>query len=120
MPPASMPFDWEVAGSCGVITNLSVWVDVEGLAEFVYGALHRQVMRRRREWFLPMREAYLACWWVPTGHRPTTDDAERRVRHLRTHGPTPTAFTLARSFPPPERGSEPSAQTGRDDWLCPA
>ncbi len=26
---------------------------VEHLAAFVYGEMHRQVLRRRREWFLP-------------------------------------------------------------------
>jgi hypothetical protein len=41
-----------------------------------------------------MAEAYTACWWVPAGHRPTTDDAEERVRRLRADGPTPYAFGL--------------------------
>jgi hypothetical protein len=78
-------------------------------------------MRRRREWFQLMREAYTTCWWVPAGHRPSTGEAEQRIRHLREHGPTPHAFTLQASFPPP--GAEPAGPepvAGRDDWLCPA
>jgi len=51
---------------------MSVWTDAVHLAGFVDGKLHRQVLRRRREWFQHMSEAYIACWWVPTGHRPTT------------------------------------------------
>jgi len=26
-------------------------------------------------------EATTALWWVPSGHRPSTDEAEDRVRH---------------------------------------
>lgn len=48
-------FAWDAADSCGVITNMSVWTDVERLTEFVFGEMHRQVLRRRREWFAPMR-----------------------------------------------------------------
>jgi hypothetical protein len=94
-------FEWDAEGSIGVIVNLSVWLDAEALADFVFGELHRSVLRRRREWFLPMEEAYVACWWVPAAERPTTQDAEQRVRHLRTHGPTSTAFTLRQQFEPP-------------------
>jgi hypothetical protein len=32
-------FEWDVAGSAGVIVNMSVWRDVEHLAAFVYGPL---------------------------------------------------------------------------------
>ncbi len=93
-------FAWDSAGSAGVIVNLSVWRNVAALEAFVYDTLHRGVLRRRREWFQPMTEAYSACWWVPTGTRPTPQDAEARIRHLREHGPTPHAFTLRQAFPP--------------------
>lgn len=57
-------FEWDLAGSAGVIVNMSVWASVEDLAGFVYGEQHRQVLRRHREWFQRMTEAYMACWWV--------------------------------------------------------
>jgi hypothetical protein len=94
-------FEWDAEGSAGVIVNLSVWRDADALADFVFGDLHRSVLRRRRDWFLLMPEAYVACWWVRAGERPTTQDAEQRVRHLRAHGPTSTAFTLRQRFDPP-------------------
>jgi hypothetical protein len=78
------------------------------------------VLRRRREWFHQMREAHVACWWVATGHRPGTGEAEDRVRHLRAHGPTPHAFTLRSSYPPPGAGEGEQSVPGRADWLCPA
>lgn len=94
-------FAWDAAGSAGVITNMSVWVDMEHLAAFVYGATHRHVLQNRRKWFTQMREAYAACWWVPAGQRPTIPDAEARIRHLRDHGPTAHTFTLREPYPAP-------------------
>jgi Domain of unknown function (DUF3291) len=112
-------FEWDQAGSAGVILNMSVWESVEALAAFVYSRQHREVLRRRREWFEQMAEAYLALWWVPRGHVPTPGDAEDRIRHLRAHGPTPHAFTLRVHFPPPGEG-QCAPRPGRADWMCPA
>jgi hypothetical protein len=100
-----------------VITNMSTWRDVESLAAFVYGPMHAAIMRRRREWFLPIQEAYLACWWVRAGHRPTVAEAEHRVALLRRHGPTPASFTLRRHFPAPGLAGS-SRATERDAWTC--
>jgi hypothetical protein len=111
-------FEWDVAGSAGVIMNMSVWESVEALAAFVYSDEHRAVLRRRREWFEQMAEAYTAMWWIERGQMPSTADAEDRIRHLRAHGPTPYAFTLRVHFPPPDH-AEPGPLAGRDDWLCP-
>jgi hypothetical protein len=118
---SSAGFIWRLQTEDGNATsvNMSVWADVESLGDFVYGALHRAVLRRRREWFERMSEAYTACWWVPEGHRPSTAEAEQRVRQLRAHGPTPVAFTLQQSFPAPDE-PQPALADRRDDWLCPA
>src|SRR3954470_12985033 len=97
-------FRWDTADSAGVIINMSVWVDLEHLLTFVYEPTHREVLRRRREWFHQVRDATTACWWVPAGHEPTPDEAEDRVLHLRAHGPTPYAFTLREHFPAPIDG----------------
>ncbi len=115
-------FEWDVAESVGVIVNMSVWRSVEALADRVYGDMHLAVLRRRREWFHRVREATVALWWVPEGHRPTTGEAEARVRHLRTHGPSETAFTFRVVYPAPgDQVERPArAEPGRDDWLCPA
>jgi hypothetical protein len=111
-------FEWDVRGSHGVIVNLTVWTSVDALAEFVFAGRHLELMRRRREWFAKVVEATTALWWVPSGHRPSTDEAEAAVRHLRVHGATPTAFTFHRPFPPPDRTGE--VQRTDDGWLCPA
>ncbi|SOD70920.1 uncharacterized protein DUF3291 [Jatrophihabitans sp. GAS493] len=94
-------FGWDAEGSAGVIVNMSVWTDVEHLEAYVYSDEHRAVLRRRREWFEKMDRAYAALWWVRAGHRPSTDEAEERVRHLRAHGPTTYAFTMRERFAQP-------------------
>ncbi|MCU1656846.1 MAG: hypothetical protein JWO57_1502 [Pseudonocardiales bacterium] len=117
---AVQAFEWDAADSAGIITNMSVWIDVEHLAAFLFGDMHRQFLRRRREWFVLMREAYTACWWIPTGERPTTRDAEARIRHLRAHGPTAHAFTLREHYPAPDAAGQNRPRSGQEDWFCPA
>ncbi|HKR69113.1 MAG TPA: DUF3291 domain-containing protein [Streptosporangiaceae bacterium] len=116
---AIQAFEWDTAGSAGVIINMSVWESVETLAAFVYSIDHRTVLRRRREWFEPMREAYTALWWIPRGTIPTVGEAEDKVRYLREHGPTRAAFTLKVHFPPPGDAAELPVR-GSDEWMCPA
>jgi len=95
-------FEWDAGDTAGVIVNMSVWAGIDELATFVFGPMHREVLRRRREWFHRMSEASMVCWWVPAGHRPTTDEAEERIRDLRAHGPNPHAFTLRERYPRPD------------------
>jgi len=96
-------FEWDRAGSAGVLVNMSVWESVEALRDFVQRSdAHRTVLRRRREWFIPMAEAYTALWWVPAGHTPTIAEAEAYLTQLREHGPTPVAFTFRDTYPPPD------------------
>jgi hypothetical protein len=103
----------------GILINMSVWESVEALAAFVYGDAHLAVLRRRREWFERLTDAYAALWWVPRGHIPTVHEAEDRVKHLRAHGPTPHAFTLRVHFPAPDSG-ETGERRSPADWTCPA
>lgn len=92
----------ETFGDPHVAANLSVWTDRDALVAFVYrDAAHRGIMARRREWFDRM-EAHLVLWWVPAGHRPGLAEGRDRLALLRRDGPTPQAFTVARSFPAPD------------------
>ncbi|MER7910113.1 DUF3291 domain-containing protein [Streptomyces sp. NPDC096068] len=103
-----------------VIVNLSVWETQEALWDFAYRSGHLEVMRRRREWFARHVEAHLVLWWIPAGHLPTAHEALERLADLRTHGPSPLAFTFASSYtaaeaaqylrdaPPADTAAEPS------------
>lgn len=98
-----------------LLVNMSVWRSVQALADFVYSGPHRAIMARRREWFVPMREAFQVLWWVPGDALPSVADAVERLAHLREHGPTPFAFTFRSPFPAPG-----TAPIRRDEgWLCP-
>jgi hypothetical protein len=88
-------------GDDQIVFNMSTWKSLDALADFVFKSRHAEIMRARRKWFEPMKEAYAALWWVPAGHRPSVREAEERVGHLRRHGPTPSAFTFKDPFPPP-------------------
>src|SRR6187402_3322979 len=76
-----------------VVVNMSVWEDIEALHTYTFRTAHVEVLRRKREWFEHMSEAYAVLWWVPCNHRPTTAEAAERLASLRTHGPTVDAFT---------------------------
>lgn len=84
------------------LVNLSVWQDVESLHRYVYRSAHKDIMRRRQEWFHRMKEAYTVLWWVPEGHRPTVAEAKTRLDYLREAGPGPEAFTFRKPFPKPD------------------
>jgi hypothetical protein len=101
-----------------ILVNASVWESIEALWRFVYDGRHLEVMRRRREWFTRLAEAHLVLWWVPAGAIPTLADIRERVEHLRTHGPTPYAFTFKRHFPPPSARERREIVDDRDP--CPA
>jgi hypothetical protein len=88
-------------GDDRIIVNMSTWTSIDALADYVYRSAHAGIMRERRKWFAAMKESHQALWWVPAGHRPAVREAEERVAHLRTHGPTPFAFTFKQPFPPP-------------------
>ena len=73
------------------LVNMSTWQDVESLYNYAYQSAHIEIMKRRKEWFEKMREAYSVLWWIPAGHRPTTAEAKIRLQGLREHGPNPSS-----------------------------
>lgn len=105
-------FVWRLQGEDGdatdirplgdmVLINMSVWQDLESLRQFVFGPAHLEIMRRRREWFERMAEAYLVLWWLPAGELPSLNQAMQRLESLRQHGPSATAFNFSERFPAP-------------------
>jgi len=101
-----------------LLVNMSVWRDVASLNKYVYGSGHVELMRRRREWFERMPDAFLVLWWVPKGHRPSIPEAIARLDMLRAQGPTPDAFTFRTAFLPPDAVQSQPAATFGDE--CPA
>lgn len=85
-----------------IIVNMSVWRDVASLRDYAYRSGHVEIMRRRREWFTRMAEAYLVLWWVPAGHEPTMAEAVDRLTLLREHGSTARGFNFGEPFSAPD------------------
>jgi Domain of unknown function (DUF3291) len=108
------PFD----DNKNMLVNMSAWRDVASLNTYVYSSAHVELMRRRREWFEPMREAFVVLWWVPRGHRPSVEEAIARLDTLRALGPTAEAFTFRTAFPPPD--SAAATAPGSFSAECPA
>ena len=84
------------------LVNMSVWANIESLQNFVYKSAHVEIMRRRREWFSKIREAYTVLWWVPAGHIPTIAEARQKLDRLRIDGPGTEAFTFSKAYPAPD------------------
>lgn len=81
--------DEDVYGDPLVTVNLSVWVSVEHLRNYVYGGFHLDVFRRRKEWF---DSSAVVLWWVEPGERPPLAEGRRRLEHYQAHGASDTGF----------------------------
>ena len=101
-----------------LLLNMSVWQTIDALAEFTYRTPHRDVMRRRRQWFERVADAYLVLWWIPAGTLPTVADAKERLERLRRDGASPEAFTFQSPFPSPHASA--AGDPAGEDWFCPA
>jgi len=89
-----------------ILVNISVWESIEALHAFAFRTAHAEIMRRRRQWFRKMEQAYAVLWWVPVGHVPSTAEAAQRLALLQEQGPTANAFTFQSVFPPPAPGGK--------------
>ena len=110
---AIRPFENE-----NLLVNMSVWRDVDALRRYVYHSEHVELMRRRREFFERMPQAFLVLWWVPSGHRPDITEAMTRLAMLRERGAGPLAFTFREPWPAPDQAPS-AAATGFGDE-CPS
>jgi hypothetical protein len=77
-----------------------------------------EILKRKREWFTRMKDAYMVLWWVPAGHRPTVQEAAERLELLRQKGPTAEAFHFGEAYSPPDAGQDGVPFSFKD--TCPA
>lgn len=71
------------------LVNMSVWETAGQLRDYAYKGFHRDVFRRRQEWF---DRSDAVMWWIPAGTLPTLDEGVRRLDFLHRHGATPYGF----------------------------
>jgi len=84
-----------------ILVNLTVWESIEALKAFIYKGDHLDAFKRRKEWFVPMKESHLALWWIPKGHIPTIAEAQSKLEQLWEYGPSEEVFTFRKLFLPP-------------------
>jgi len=85
-----------------IVVNMSVWQSINALFNFTYRSEHKDIFKRRKEWFSAMKEMHMACWYVPDGEYPTPQEAKVRLEYLNKYGESPYAFTLKSNFTPME------------------
>jgi len=51
-------------------------------------------------------EAFVVLWWVRAGHRPGIEEAIEKLELLRATGPSESAFTFKKAFPPPDAAKD--------------
>jgi hypothetical protein len=90
--PGTGNTETKIGGDPRFVSNLTVWEDVESLENFVWNTVHRQFYERRAEWFEVLGEQHFVMWWVPAGHRPTLDEAQRRLAMRQSAGDSDQAF----------------------------
>jgi len=84
-----------------LLINMSVWANLEALKHYVYKSLHVELIKDREAWFNKMGDSHQALWWIPAGHVPSTEEAQKKLEYIRKHGPSAEAFTFAKPYPTP-------------------
>ena len=84
--------DIAVPGDATMISNMSVWDDVESLGNYVFNTVHARFYERRSEFFQAMTAHHFVMWHVEDDHLPTLEDAMERLHHIRENGSTGHAF----------------------------
>ena len=84
--------DLDVPGDEQMIANMSVWVDVTSLGDYVFNTIHAKFYEKRPAWFENMTRHHFVMWWVEDGHIPTLDEAMQKLAPLQEHGSTDDAF----------------------------
>ena len=101
---ATSAIDVNAFDDINIISNMSLWANLESLAAFVYrNKEHREIMRRGSEWFDEI-DFHLVLWWVKQGHIPSLDEAKLRLELLESSGPSDRAFTFKVPFGPNHQG----------------
>jgi len=76
-----------------MLVNMSVWRDMAALRAFVIdNPRHRDVLKRRFEWFHRAVEPMTVCWYVAEGEMPTVADAQDKLLELRQSGSSEQLF----------------------------
>ena len=85
-------------GDSMMITNLTVWTDLESLRVFSYETVHRYFLQSRRKWFDRPAGKQVVLWWLPAGQLPTLEEAKAKLGLLELVIHLPVAWVLISRF----------------------
>ena len=98
-----------------MITNLTVWTDLESLRVFAYETVHRYFLQSRRKWFDRPAGKQVVLWWIPAGQLPTLEEAKAKLGLLEERGPSVGAFTFHDAFDEAGQPVPRAAHAGHGD-----
>ena len=81
-----------------IIVNMSTWLSVDALKNFMFRTHHRDFLRRKSLWFESIPQDSYVLWWVANDHKPTIEEAIERLNYLREHADSPYAFSFKSNF----------------------
>jgi len=84
-----------------LLINMSVWANLDALKHYVYKSLHVELIKDREAWFNKFGQLHQALWWIPVGHIPNVEEAQKKLEYIRKFGPSAEAFTFAKPHPMP-------------------
>jgi hypothetical protein len=84
-----------------LLINMSVWANLDALKHYVYKSLHVELIKDRDAWFNKLGQSHQALWWIPVGHIPNVEEAQKKLEYIRKHGPSAEAFTFAKPYSTP-------------------
>jgi hypothetical protein len=84
-----------------LLINMSVWANLDALKHYVYKSLHLELIKDRDAWFNKLGQSHQALWWIPVGHIPNVEEAQKKLEYIRKFGPSAEAFTFAKPHPMP-------------------
>ena len=84
-----------------LLINMSVWTNLDALKHYVYKSLHVDLIKDRDAWFNKLGQSHQALWWIPVGHIPNVEEAQKKLEYIRKFGPSAEAFTFAKPHPMP-------------------
>jgi hypothetical protein len=84
-----------------IVTNLTVWENMDALKAFVHFSVHRYFVQNRRSWFERVDGPQVVIWWIEKERIPTLQEAKAKLELLASRGPSPDGFTFAQPFDAP-------------------
>lgn len=77
-----------------ILVNMSVWNSMEDLFKFTYQSDHKEIFKKRKQWFQLLEDSHMACWYIADGQWPLLSEGKKRLEYMDAFGNSPYAFTF--------------------------